>query len=548
MIKHDPLKIIYYILLALLLYCAILPVFSVILYGVFPFESFNYLIELFNRSLPYLQNSLTIAIIVTIISTIIGLSAAIALCRYKFFLNKTLRYGMLLTLINPPFVSSISFIMLFGRRGLITHGLLGLDVSPFGPVGIIVMQVLGFSTLAYLIISSAIVKIDPTIEDAARNMGASECNIFRNITLKTMLPEISTAATLVFLASMADFSTPLVIGGPYHTLASDLYIQITGVYDMKAAAVSGILLLLPCIILFMLQRNFISKKTYYSLNVLNPNINYTFYNKHIKRILIAITCIYTFLVAMKFGFIIIGAFTKKWGYDYTFTFEHFSKVLDRDLTPFLNSIQLAFFVALFASLLGVLLSYIIKRKKFKFRKTADLIATLPAAVPGILLGIGYLVTFKYPLLGIGRFYLQEVPGIILLGTGIIIYIICIFRFMNVGLRSGYAVIEHLNPDIEDAARDLGQKENKIFTQIALPLMAPAFKVAFFKNFSSTMTTLGAIIFLLLPANKVAIQQIFQIINSSGIGVAAVMALFLSTITAICMFIFKIIITKILKVK
>jgi len=546
--KYNPLKFIYYTIFVALLYFVILPVLAVILYGVFPLDSINHVGELAKRSLPLLKNSLVIALVVTFFSVIIGLVSSIILWRYQFFTNKILRYAMLLSLINPPFVGSISFIMLFGKRGLITHKLLGLSVSPFGFVGIVVMQVLGLSSLAYLIISSSIVKIDPTIEDAARNLGDSEISIFKNITLKTMYPEISTAAVLVFLASMADFGTPLIIGGAYQTLSSDLYIQITGVYDMKSAAISGILLLIPCIILFLIQRNFTNKKTYYSLNMTNPDIIYKYYSKPLKYILFVITSSYCFLVVLKYSFIIIGAFTKQWGYNYTFTFEHLKKVLSRDLTPFFNSIKFAFFVALFASILGVLLSYLIKRKSYKFRKIVDLIATLPAAVPGILLGIGYLVTFKYPLLGVGRFYLKKIPSIILLGSGIIIYIISVFRYMNVGLRAGYALIEHINPNIEEAARDLGQNENKIFTQIVLPLMSPAFSIAFFKNFSSAMTTLGAIIFLLLPSNKVAVQQIFQIITSSAVGVAAAMALLLSVTIAIALGVFKFINNKIMRIK
>ena len=546
--KFDSLKIIYYLLLVLLLYFVILPVISVVLYGVFPFESLNYLLEMITRSLPYLYNSLFVAVIVTLFSTFIGLSASIALWRFKSSCNRFLKYGVLLAMINPPFVGSLAFIMLFGKRGLITHQLLGLTVSPYGAVGLIAMQVLGLGTLAYLIISSSIVKIDPSIEDAARNLGASEISIFRKITLKTMYPEISTAAILVFLASMADFATPLIIGGSFRTLASDLYIQITGVYDMRAAAVSGILLLIPCVILFLLQRHLIGRKSYYSINVSNPDITYKYYNKPLKFALYAVTIIYSFFVVFQYSFIIIGALTKHWGYDYTFTLENFKEVLSQDLSPFLNSIQFAFFVAFFASIIGVFLSYMIKRKDYRFRNFADLVTTLPAAVPGILLGIGYLVTFKYPILGIGRFYLQSMPALILLGTVIIIYLISIFRYMNVGLRAGYALIEHLNPDIEEAARDLGQKENKIFTQIVLPSMAPAFSIAFFKNFSAAMTTLGAIIFLLLPSNKVAVQQIFQIITSSAIGVAAAMALLLSFAIAIMVGVFRIINNKILKIK
>lgn len=546
--RWDPLAIPYYLMVGLLAYFVILPVVGVVLYGVFPFESLQYLLESAGRSLPYLGRSLIIAVFVTGFSVAIGLAASIALWRFEFRGRRLLRYAMVLPMINPPFVGSIAFIMLFGKRGLITHGLLGLSVSPFGWVGIAVMEILSLSALAYLIISSSVVKIDTSIEDAARNLGTSELAIFRDITLRSMAPEISAAAVLVFLASMADFGTPLIIGGAYQTLASDLYIQITGLYDMRSAAVSGTLLLLPCMLLFAVQRRLVKKKNYYALGIANPDIVYRHYSRPLRRIMTGLAGLYGFLVTMKYLFIVMGAFTRQWGYDYAPTLIHVKKVLERDFSPFLNSIQLAFLSAFFASMAGVLLSYLIKRKGFRLKRTADLVATLPAAVPGILMGVGYLVAFKYPLLGIGRFWMRELPSVILLGTGIIIYLICIFRYMNVGLRTGYALLEHLNPNIEEAARNLGQTEGRIFSEIALPLMAPAFSSAFFKNFSTTMTTLGAIIFLLLPSNKVAVQQIFQIITSSAMGVAAAMALMLSLTTAVMLAVFRIINAKLLRIK
>ena len=167
-----------------------------------------------------------------------------------------------------------------------------------------------------------------------------------------------------------------------------------------------------------------------------------------------------------------------------------------------------------SSLLGVLLSYLIYRKDFRTSKFTDFIATLPAAVPGILYGMAYLVTFnKKPL--------------ILIGTKIVIYIICITRFANVALRTGYALLSHMDPNLELASFNLGMGEIGTFTKITLPQLKPAFLGSFIENFSSGMITLGAIILLLIPSNKVAVQMIFISIAGSTIGVAAAMALLLS---------------------
>jgi len=488
-----------------------------------------------------MKNSLQVAIVVTIIATSFGLLASITLWRVKFVGRKLMRLLILIPLINPPFVGSVAFIMLFGKRGLITHTLLGFEVSPFGYYGIVTMQTIGLTTLAYLIISSSIRKTDGYYEDAARNLGASEGKVFKTITLPLMIPEITVAAMLVFLTSMSDFGTPIIIGGRFQTLASDLYLQITGLYNMKTASISGMFLCIPCFIAFFIQRHYSGKKTVYSHTVPGEVIEYFRIKKSTKFILIALTSLFIFFVFTQYAFIVMGAFTERWGHDYTFTLRHLKSILTKETAPFINSVKLAVIVSVISSLFGVLLAYIIKAKKYSFTKQIDFLATLPAAVPGILLGIGYLVTFKYPLLGIGKYIFPHIQPVILLGSGVIVYVICIYRYLYVGLKSGYALMEHVNPNLEMAAINLGASEGRVFLDIIFPILKPAFNVAFLKNFTSTMTTLGAIIFLLLPKNKVAVQQIFQVMTSSEIGAAAMMALILSLLSLVLIGVFQLLI-------
>lgn len=503
---------------------------SVVIYGIGSQDNLFFSMKGLERSLRYLSNSLKIAMPVTFISTIMGMILSLTLNRIDFWGKRVMKVIALLPFVNPPFVGSISFIMLFGKRGLITHKLLGLTISPFGAVGIITIQILGLSSLAYILISSSIKKVDITLEDAARNLGASEGEIFRTVTLPLMIPELSSTALLVFLASMADFSTPLIIGGNFQTLASDLYIQITGLYDMESAAISGIILMIPCIGAFVFQKYHISRQSYFTDDNMSLDISYKNTGGRSKLLLIGICGLFLSIVFIKYFFIIIGAFTKQWGYDYTLTLDHFKLLFTNSYKPFINSVKLAVVSSFIASFLGIFLAYLIRMKKMYKSYMVDFMATLPAAVPGILFGIGYLVTFKYPIFGIGRYIFIDSKPLLLLGTGIIIYIVCIARFMNTGLRAGYALLEHVHPDLEKASYNLGGSEFVAFSGIIFPLMKDAFFASFLKSFSSGMVTLGAIIFLLLPKNKVAVQQIFQIITGSKTGTAAAMALFLSLLT------------------
>ncbi|TCO76863.1 ABC transporter permease [Marinisporobacter balticus] len=530
--NNGVIILLYCLLVFFIVYFAFIPVISVIVYGMNLGCKIEIIYKYIERALYYLKNSLVISFVVTFIATSCGMTIAFTLRRLKFRGRNMLRIFSLLPLIHPPFVGSIAFIMLFGRRGLISHQFFGLDISPYGWKGVVFIQVLGLGALANILISSVIEKMDISLEEAARNLGAQEKKVFFTVTLPMMIPEISSTALLVFLASMADFGTPLIIGGDFQTLASDMYIQITGMYNMQGASISGVFLLIPCIFAFVLQRYYIQKRTYFTDEVGAKDIEYKEIKPYAKYLLIFFTSLFIGLVLLKYTFIIIGAFTKQWGYDYTFTLSHFQSILKRDFSSFINSVKLATYVAFISSFIGVVLAYILHNKRVPMAAFVDFMAVLPAAVPGILFGISYLVTFKYPVLGMGRWILKDIKPLVLLGTEIIIYIICIARYMNVGLRAGSALLKHVNSDLEKAAYNLGASETKTFFTVIMPLLKDAFFASFFKNFSTTMTTLGAIIFLLLPKNKVAVQQIFQIITSSAMGEASAMALLLSLLCLI----------------
>lgn len=544
MTKKQPnlfIKILYLIICISIVYFAFIPVANILFSGIFFEDTIEEYVPLFKEILGYLKNSLIISIPVTIIATTFGIVSSITLWRVRFFGRKIMRLLVLFPLINPPFVGSVAFIMLFGRRGVITNTILGLSTSPFGAHGVIAMQIVGLSTLAYLIISSSVKKINTNYENASRNLGASEARTFFSVTLPIIKPEIIVAAMLVFLASMADFGTPLIIGGDFKTLASNLYIQVTGHYDMNAAAFSGLILLIPCFIAFFIQKYFSEKNTYQFQWHEGEDINYNRVPLWTKAGLVGYTSIYILLVFMIYGFMTLGAFTEAWGYDYSFTLRHIQDVFETNLTPFINSVKLALWTSIVSSFLGVLLAYLLKFRKLRFSNQIDFMATLPAGVPGILFGLGYLVTFKYPLFGVGEWVLEGMDPITLLGTGIIIYIICIYRYLYMGLKSGYAYIENMNSDVELASNNLGAGDIRTFFQIILPILKPAFNTAFIRNFATTMTTLGAIIFLLLPQNRVAVQQIFQILTSSTIGAGAAMGIMLTFLSLTLLITFQLII-------
>lgn len=533
------------LLFILIFYFCSLPVLSVILYGVNGDGKTIEAEDIF-RVIRLLKDSVFLAVLVACVAVTMGLIATFALYRVQFRGRGLMRILMLLPLVSPAFVGSISFLMLFGKRGLITHDLLGLSVSPFGWHGIFLLQVLGATTTAYLILSAAVRNVDLSLEEAARNLGCSEWQILYKVTLPMMIPEITAAFLMIFLSVMADFTTPMIVGGKFRTLATDLYIQITGLYDMRLASISGIFLLIPCGIAFFLQKKFTKKRSYTGDQSSSLNIEYVHVHPLVKFTLIFITLLILSYFIINILFIFIGALTENWGYDYSFTLRHVILAFSTDLTkyfkPFINSVVLSVVTGLSSSLTGVILAYLIQRNKIRSGKYLDLIAMFPAAVPGILFGIGYLVTFKYPFFGIGKYIFTNFEPLILLGSSLIVYLICIARNINISMKSCYALLEHIDPELENAAFNLGASRFQTYRYVIIPLLKDAFANSYIKVFSGTMTSLGAIIFLLMPKNKVIVQVLFQSLTGGmSLGVPAVLALTLSMLTLVLMLFFQVLI-------
>lgn len=528
------------LVIVLLFYFCLLPIIGVVLYGASA-ESGKELEQITERVLPLLKNSLLLSGCVTVLSVSLGAILSFTLRRLVFPGRKLLRVLALLPLVNPTFVGSLSYIMLFGKRGLITHRLLGLSVSPFGWHSVVFLQVMSFTTTAYLIISGSSGSTDVDLEDAARNLGAREGDILSRVTLPAMEPEMAVAASLVFLASMADFSTPVAVGGNFKTLASDLYVQIIGAYDIKTASITGIVLLIPCVLVFILQSVMAGKRRFSSDEASGRDITYRTCPRGLRFVFIAVTCTVIVLFFTIFIFIFIGAFTKAWGHDYSFTFAHAEAVLNggmrRYVVPLWNSLKLSLVTGFLTAVIGIILAYRVQRKKMLFPKLVDFMCLIPAAVPGTLFGIGYLVTFKHSLFGIGEYILPSSPKMILLGTTTIVYIICIARQMNLSMKSCYARLEHIDPDILNAAYNLGASQIYTTVRVLTPLLKDAFMNAFLRIFSATMSTLGAIVFLILPKNKVIIQILFQRISSDPLGVCCFVAVMLSVTTLTLMLLF-----------
>ena len=455
-----------------------------------------------------LKNTLVLGTVVGILSTLIGFIFAYADAYIKTNFRKLFGVVSILPIISPPFVLALSAIMLFGQNGLITKQLLGLrDVSIYGFKGLVVVQTMTFFPVAYLMLTGLLKKIDPAIEEASRNMGATRGKTFLTITLPLMLPGLANAFLLTFIEAVADFSNPMVIGGNYSTLATQIYMQSIGNYDMQGGAAVAVILLAISVGLFVMEKYWLEKKSYVTVTGKAAKERPLIEEKYIVWP-IDITCLLITVFVISFYILIpVGAFLKVMGVDHTPTLNHFKYVIDAGTRALKDTTLLALISTPITGVLAMIIAFLIVRKKFFGKNFMEFTSLLAMAVPGTVLGIGYISAFN-------------TKPIILTGTASILVIAFVVRSLPVGVRSGVTALQQIDPAIEEAATDLGASSNKVFRSITLPLIKPAFFSGLVFSFVRSMTAVSAVIFLVSPKHQLLTSQILAQVDNGRFGVAS----------------------------
>jgi len=453
-------------------------------------------------------NSIKLGLLVAVISTFIGYLFAFAMTRTEMPGKRFFRLIATLPIISPPFVLSLSLIFLFGRLGLITNQLLNIEnFDVYGLRSLVVVQSISFFPVAYMTLTGILDSIDDSVEDAAYNMGASRWHIFRTVTLPLSFPGIASALLLVFIQSLEDFSNPAVIAGGYSTLAVEAYRVITGMNDMRGGCILAIILLMPTLIAFTIQKFWIAKKSFVTVTGKPTQKRRKLYEPHIIWPLFAICALISGVVILLYGTVLVGGFVKTWGVNYSFTLDHFKYVFSLGWTPLKNSVTLAAISAPLAGMLGMLIAFLTVRQKFPGKRLMEFSSMLTFAVPGTVLGIGYIYSFNSrPLL--------------LTGTAFILVVAFTFRNMPVGIEAGTSTLMQIDPSIEEASTILGATSGHTFRRITLPLLRQAFFSGLVYSFVRAMTAVSSVIFLISPRWNLATTRVFSLFEVSQYSDAA----------------------------
>lgn len=468
-----------------------------------------------------LVNSLGVGAVVGVVSVAVGYLCAFVLTRLDVPGKTLLHYVTILPIVSPPFVSAVSILFLFGFNGLVTRQLLGLtDFSIYGFRGVVLSQVFTFAPIAYLSLRGVLASLSPTLEDAALNIGASRWQTFWKVSFPLSLPGVASAFLVVFIESMADFGNPLVLAGAaFPMLAPQAYLEITGSFNLSRGATLAIVLLIPSMTAFAIQRYYLARRQYITVTGKPTASTSKIVSDPVKWLLYGVVIVFALLVAAFYAVILVGAFTKVWGFNYAPTLAHFIYVFQVGLDSVVDTLIVALVSTPVSGLLGMLVAFLVVRRTFPGRTALEFGSILSFAVPGTVVGIGYILAFN-------------TPPFLLTGTLAILVLCFVFRYMPVGIQSGIAVLRQIDPSIEEAAQNLGAGSLTTFRKVTLPLIAPAFFSGLVYAFVRAMTAISAAIFLVSANWNLMTVQILNQVGSGRLGVAAAFSIVVIVIVLI----------------
>jgi iron(III) transport system permease protein len=467
-----------------------------------------------------LLNSIKLGVVVSILGTLVGYLFAFSISRTEIRGKKFFHIMAMLPILSPPFVISLAVILLFGRSGVITKQLFHItDNNVYGFTSLMVVQTLALFPLAYLNLKGILETIDGSVENAARSLGSSRWQVFTKVTLPLSLPGILSALLIVFAKSISDFGNPQILAGDFATLSVQAYIQITGIYDLRTGAFMALSILLPSMLAFFIQKYWTAKKSFVTVTGKPVGGFHMIGEKHIVYPLLFGCIAVSALILLFYGTVVWIAFVKTWGVDMSLSLRNFQFVFKRGLKAMRDTLFLSLIATPITAFFGLIIAFLLVRKEFIGKKIMQFSSMIPFTVPGIVLGIGYILAFNQ-------------KPFLLTGTATIIIAALMFRNLSIGVEAGTNSLRQIDPAIEEASQILGANNFTTFTKISLPLMRSALYSGLLNAFVRSMTSISAIIFLVSINWNLLTVSILSEIESSRLGVASAYCVVLMVIVLV----------------
>ncbi len=350
-------------------------------------------------------DTMTMGLLTASCGTLVGFIFAYAMVRCNLPGKNVIHWLALLPTVSPPFALALSMILLFGRNGVITKKILGITFVQgmndiYGLDGLVIVQTITFFSVSYLILRAMLERLNPAMEEAAASLGASRMHIFRTVTLPLLIPGIAGSFLLLFVESLADLGNPLFIAGNKTVLSAQIFLSVIGEYNYQKASALSLVLIIPTLVLFVLQRYYVSRRSYISVTGKPSGAQITEKDPIIRwgfNITAYLICAFVILL---YATIVYGSFSYSWGVDFTPTLRHWNMILTRGVEAIMDTTFLSAMATPFAAILGMVIAWLVVRKKFSGKEALDFSSNLGGAIPGTILGIGFVMAFNKPSLAI----------------------------------------------------------------------------------------------------------------------------------------------------
>lgn len=469
-------------------------------------------------------NTLLLALLTAAGTTFLGTLIALMAERGARRWQGPLKVVALLPIITPPFVVGLGLILLFGRAGVVNQALeawFGIPATRwfYGLPGILTAQLFAFTPIAFMIMRGVVQGIAPSLEEAALMLRADRWRTFRTVTLPLLKPGLANAFLVGFIESIADFGNPVVVGGQYSVLSTDIFFAIVGAqYDQGRAASLAWVLTLFALLVFAVQRGLLGRQNFTTVSGKGDAGVPMPLPTGVLRTVQCVALPWIAFTVVVYLFAFAGGFVQTWGRDYTLTLQHFRTAFSLEWGQFglvwagtawnslWTTLKLAGLSAPLTAALGLLIAWLLARNEFKGQGAFEFAALLAFAIPGTVLGVSYILAFN-------------VPPLELTGTGLVIVLCFMFRNLPVGVRAGTAAFKQLDRSLDEASLMLRASTAQTLMRVVLPLLKPALVAALVYSFVRAMTTVSAVIFLVTAENELATTYIIGRVGNGDYGVA-----------------------------
>lgn len=491
-------------------------------------------------NLEALWNSVYISFLSVLVSALIGIPLAFIFNRYDFPGRSFFSSAAILPIVLPSLVGVMAFMFLYGESGLIPNAikdLFGLDKVPFkigGVPGILIVHAYTMYVYFYMTVSAAINKIDPSLEEAAYNLGANKLKVFWKVTFPLLTPAIVAASLLVFMISMASFSAPFLLAGGYRVLSLQIYFsKING--DMEIAATQSVILSIVSISFLLFMRWYQNRKDYrmaskgigaHRSEVKNPVMKWVMVVTGVIGVIILLLPHFTILLL---SLVPEGTWTFQ-TYPTVFNVENYRLLFEDPniFKPLRNSLLMAFIATLANLVFGVIASYVLVKRKFVGKSFVDILVMIPWALPATVIGMNLIFAFNEP--SVFSF------GQILVGTFWILPLAYFIRHIPLVVRSTNAVLEQLDDSIEEAARNLGAKWFYTFRRVIFPIIMPGVLSGTLLAFIESVGEFPTSVLLYTISNRPISIEIMNQLRMFNMGQAAAYGMIQITLIVIVLFI------------